>query len=222
MGVHAGSREELRRLLCYIYRHPFRLEGITYDEDRGKVVYQARRAHGLKGTDTQEFDPVEFIGALACHIPPPNKHQVRYYGAAPKGDPYRDFRAEMGDGCIPPGTSTSGEDPGEGRASWARLIWRVYGVDPLICKKCGKRMRIISIILHDPIVPKILNHLKLPADLPVLAPARSSGRGPPAEFEVEATPCPEFVDEAPSTEDYLTDGPGGAAIRWEEPAFGGN
>ncbi|MFM7204542.1 MAG: transposase [Myxococcota bacterium] len=117
---------------------------MTYDEKRGKVIYQARRTHGLKGTDTQEFEPVEFIGALARHIPPPNKHQVRYYGAA-----HRDFRAEMRDGWVPPGTSTSGERLEEGRASWARLIWRVYGVDPLICPTCGKRMRIISIILHD-------------------------------------------------------------------------
>ena len=73
-----------------IRRHPFRLERITYDEQSGKVVYQARRAHGLKGTDTQVFEPLEFIGALARHIPPPNKHQVRYYGAA-----HRDFRAEI-------------------------------------------------------------------------------------------------------------------------------
>lgn len=212
VGVHAGDREELRRLLCYIYRHPFRLEGVTYDEERGKVIYQARRTHGLKGTDTQEFEPVEFIGALARHIPPPNKHQVRYNGAA-----HRDFRAEIGDGWIPPGASTSGESLEEGRASWARLIWRVYGVDPLICKKCGKRMRIISIILHDPVVPKILNHLGLPLDLPALAPARRTGRGPPEDGEASAL-CPDTpwcVDKAPSNEDYLTDGPG-----WEEPAFG--
>jgi len=93
-----------------------------------------------------------------------------------------------------------------------------YGVDPLICPKCGKRMRIISIIVHDPVVPKILNHLKLSVELPVLAPPRRTGRGPPDDVEAEATSCPEehwYVDEAPTTEDYLTDGPG-----WEEPAFG--
>lgn len=211
VGVRAGNREELRRLLCYIYRHPFRLEGVTYDEERGKVVYRAKRVHGLKGTDTQEFEPVEFIGALARHIPPPGKHQVRYYGAA-----HRDFRAEMGDGWTPPGTDTAGERLEEGRASWAKLIWRVYGVDPLICPKCGNRMRIISIIVHDPVVPKILNHLKLPVELPTLAPARRPGRDPPDEGEAGATSCPDewFADEAPSIEDYLTDGPG-----WEEPAF---
>jgi len=185
----------------------------AYDDERGKVVYQARRAHGIKGTDTQVFDPVAFIGALARHIPPPNKHQVRYYGAA-----HRDFRAEIGDGWVPPGVTTSAEGPEEGRASWAKLIWRVYGVDPLICPKCGKRMRIISIITHDPVVPKILNYLKLPVELPALAPARRTGRGPPDEGEASAESCPDdrwYVDEAPSNEDYLTDGPG-----FEEPAIG--
>lgn len=206
------------RLLCYIYRHPFRLEGITYDEERGKVVYQARRAHGLKGTDTQEFDPVEFIGVLARHIPPLNKHQVRYYGAA-----HRDFRAARGDGWTSPGVAEAGEAPEVGRASWAKLMWRIYGVEPLICPHCGKRMRIISIVVHDPVVPKILSHLKLPIELPVLAPSRRSGRGPPEEDEATATSCPEerwYVDEAPKSEDYFTDGAGGTAIRWEEPAFG--
>ena len=88
--------------------------------------------------------------------------------------------------------------------------------NPLICQKCGKRMRIISIITHDPVVPTILKHLTLPWDVPVLAPARRTGRGPPEEDEAGATPCPEehwCVDEAPSNEDYLTNGPG-----WEDRA----
>jgi hypothetical protein len=35
------------------------------------------------------------------------------------------------------------------RSAWARLIKKVYGVDPLICPKCGSIMRIIAFIL-DP------------------------------------------------------------------------
>jgi len=82
-------------------------------------------------------------------------------------------------------------------------------------------MRIMSIILHDShaspaAVPIILNHLGLPVDLPTLAPARHTGRGPHEE-ESEATFRPHdgrYVDDAPTADDYCSDGPG-----WEEPAL---
>jgi hypothetical protein len=44
---------------------------------------------------------------------------------------------------------------GEKASAWARLIKKVYGVDPLICPKCGKDMKIISIILDPDETTKI-------------------------------------------------------------------
>lgn len=80
VGVHEGNREELRRLLCYIYRHPFRLEGIAYDEECGKLVYQARRAHGLKGTDMQEFATIEVCLRRAAQLHGKRKSMLQQEG----------------------------------------------------------------------------------------------------------------------------------------------
>ena len=47
------------------------------------------------------------------------------------------------------------------RRSWARLIKKIYQVDPLVCQKCQASMRIISFIGQECIIEKILRHLGL-------------------------------------------------------------
>ncbi len=48
-----------------------------------------------------------------------------------------------------------------GRASstWARLIAKLYGADPLICPRCGNSMRVLAIITDPSQVDRILRHL---------------------------------------------------------------
>ena len=45
------------------------------------------------------------------------------------------------------------------RSAWARLIKKVYEVDPLICPRCGYDLRVMSIITDKTEVRKILRHL---------------------------------------------------------------
>ncbi len=47
------------------------------------------------------------------------------------------------------------------RKNWARLIQKVYQVDPLKCPKCSGKMHIISFIEDEATIKKILVHLKL-------------------------------------------------------------
>ncbi|MEA4820929.1 MAG: hypothetical protein VB122_01650 [Erysipelotrichales bacterium] len=47
------------------------------------------------------------------------------------------------------------------RKNWARLIQKIYNIDPLLCPKCGSEMRIISFIEDDATIKKILMHLDL-------------------------------------------------------------
>jgi hypothetical protein len=46
------------------------------------------------------------------------------------------------------------------RRSWARLIWKVFEVDPLTCRHCGGRMKVIALIADPDIVWAILRHLR--------------------------------------------------------------
>ena len=44
---------------------------------------------------------------------------------------------------------------------WAKMIRKVYEVDPLICSRCGAQMRIIAFIEDEKVIDKIIKHLKL-------------------------------------------------------------
>ena len=43
-----------------------------------------------------------------------------------------------------PATETDAPDARARRHAWARLLARVYEVDPLVCRRCGARLRVIS------------------------------------------------------------------------------
>jgi hypothetical protein len=44
-------------------------------------------------------------------------------------------------------------------ASEARLIQKVYEVDPLVCPKCNSKMRIVSIIIDKEEIKKIIESI---------------------------------------------------------------
>ena len=47
----------------------------------------------------------------------------------------------------------------ETRSAWARLIAKVYEVDPLRCARCGSKMRVMAVITDPQQVRRILRHL---------------------------------------------------------------
>ncbi len=45
------------------------------------------------------------------------------------------------------------------KRAWARLLAKVYEIDPLVCPKCGSEMKVIAVI-QDPVeIRDILTHL---------------------------------------------------------------
>jgi hypothetical protein len=71
------------------------------------------------------------------------------------------------------------------RRAWARLIRKVYLVDPLTCPNCGARLRILSFIDNPCIIEKILRHLKL---------WDSPERSPPLRRSTTLEPDADFLD----------------------------
>jgi hypothetical protein len=41
------------------------------------------------------------------------------------------------------------------------MIRKVYEVDPMVCARCGGRMKIIAFLTDYAVVDRIINHLKL-------------------------------------------------------------
>ena len=95
------------------------------------------------------------MAALVSHIPDRRGQTVRYLGYYSNATRGRLKKEES----QPEFHIIEDESPGGLNRSWARLIQKIYEVDPLICPKCGGDMRIIAFIEDYKIVKKILDYL---------------------------------------------------------------
>ncbi len=117
------------------------------------------------GSGKKDFDALEWIAAMCSHVPNKGEQMVRYYGYYSNVSRGKRKKRDQ-DGLIPnvPEPLEEPDLSGEGfskeyRRNWARLIQKIYEVDPLTCPKCASQMRVISVIEQDEIIKKILKHL---------------------------------------------------------------
>ena len=97
---------------------------------------------------------------------------MRYYGAYANRcrrlyrPPEEDASAEVGADAQQSATvpSAQDEEPAAGtsthaaRRAWARLLRRIYEVDPLTCPKCQVEMQIVGVVTDPVVVDRILRH----------------------------------------------------------------
>ena len=118
---------------------------------------------------------------------------VRYYGFysnVARGKRKKNDHDELIPSILEPdGTSK------EYRKNWARLIQKIYEVDPLTCSKCHGRMRIISFIEDEEVIKKILKHLGL-WDIKA-RPLLKRANAPPCECHIDYS-----ASQVPSCEVY--------------------
>ncbi len=62
-----------------------------------------------------------------------------------------------------------------GRIDWARLMWRVWAVDVLLCPGCSGRMKMIAARTDRAAIVRILEHLDVLTEMPRM---RRSRDGP--------------------------------------------
>ncbi len=148
--VEPDDTAGVERLCRYLVHPPIALGRLTYDGVR--AGYRGRRVHPVSGAQSVTLDPLEMLARLCQHIPPPGFHLTRLYGIY--ANRTRGARARLGaaagerpsPGDSEPDTPTPSQR--ERRREWARLIARVFEVDPLRCR-CGGTMRVVAFIL-DP------------------------------------------------------------------------
>jgi hypothetical protein len=107
-----------------IIRASFSQERLSYIREDSKVIYNSKDKANAK-----EFDVLDFIASICSHIPNRNEQMVRYmgfYSNVCRGRRKKDITCES-DFVIE-------EDNNKGcNKTWARLIKKIYEVDPLIC-----------------------------------------------------------------------------------------
>ena len=188
--------KSMENLARYIIRASFSQERMTYQREAGQVEYRAK-----DNSQTKVFDAVEWLAAMCSHVPNKGEQMVRY-GVYP---PWRSYYSNVARGkrkkvaaddhipCILEPELTSRAF----RKNWARLIQKIYEVDPLICPKCNGPMHVIAFIHDEEVIRKILKHLAL-WDVKRKLPPRA--HAPPIEgFPIYEEPP------APSVDDYIRD-----------------
>ncbi len=144
--VRVKARDDAgrRRLARYMIRNPFALAKMTYDPKTAMVIYRSQMHATLK-RNYQLMPALKWLRLLLNHIPDKYEHLVRYYGyysnrsrgARRQAEPQSEEHAQITIDDRPPNRRC--------KANWARLIQKVYEVDPLECPHCGATMRIIAL-----------------------------------------------------------------------------
>jgi len=203
--VQPDEREDLERLAQYIIRNPFAVEKMQVAEPSranpdGSIIYRSGLNPKIQ-RNFEVFTPCDFIAAITQHIPDKSFQLVRYYGwYSNKMRGQRDKHAA--EEAKAAGQAVQIIDVSEHKPrripspKWRELIKKVWEADPLLCPKCQKEMRIVSLINERDVIERILRHLGLWEQGVRVSPSRA----PPEIAEWVIEPC--FDDPFP---DYDTE-----------------
>ena len=173
--VAPGDTEGRKKLAQYMLRAPLSLEKMSYDAKTGMVLYRSHMHKGLK-RNFQLMPGAQWLELLCRHIPDRFEHLVRYVGWYSTR-----VRGERARKAVPTATVQADEAgqviAARARSAWARLIHKVYEVDPLRCPKCGAQMHIVALIDDAAVIRRILEHLGRWAPRE----ARQNQRAPPKQ-----------------------------------------
>ncbi len=107
----------------------------------------------------QLFLPDEAVRRLVLFVTNRGEQMVRYYGFYSNVS-WGKRKKENSDDIIPNIIEGGKLSPAR-RKPWARLISKIYEVDPLCCSKCRGAMKLIAFIEQSEVIKKILQHVGL-------------------------------------------------------------
>ncbi len=148
--ISAGDTKRLEQVASYLIRPPVSLERLSYNDQNAVVTYRGKR-------DIYDFHPITFLALVSLHIANHGEQMVRYYGwYSNKKRGMREKEGMVNKLVVLQEDLTDYQK--SCRKGWARLIRKIYEVDPLVCPKCGAKMKIVSAIEDDMTIQKILSH----------------------------------------------------------------
>jgi hypothetical protein len=224
--VQPDEREDLERLAQYtrlqryarlreqaqhcgqVIRNPFFVEKMQVNHPSSSIIYQSGMSEKIH-RNFEGFTSCDFIAAITQHIPDKSFQLVRYYGwYSNKMRGQRDKQAL--ETAKTAGNAVEIIDVSEHKprripsAKRRDLITKVWEADPLLCPKCHKEMRIVSLIDERAVIDlpamlrialqagRILRHLGL---WPACRDARGAGREEGVRVHTGSDPPPATVVE---------------------------
>ncbi len=157
--IQAWDHESLERLIRYCARPAFASENLRWNGPW--LIYRLPKPCHT-GKRFISLDPIEFIDKIAALTPPARRHRHHYHGAFASNSPLRPCvtkaAIENPPKQVPAQLQESAQKTSKVSFTWAKLIARIYEVDPLLCP-CGKKMKIIKIVTDPREIWSILNKI---------------------------------------------------------------
>jgi hypothetical protein len=173
------------------------VERVGYNRAEDTVTVYRKR-FGSSPQEARSYPVGDFLAPLASPIPAPYESLLYYYGvysSSHRGKRRRENKEEQETELVLVNTG-KGTAGGKPTSTWARLIRRVFEVDPLRCRKCGAEMRIIAFVTDFHQVQRILEHT---AERAIRPPPLTANTSPPGLSRTEA------VDYIPDVDAYVQD-----------------
>jgi hypothetical protein len=171
--IDQGNLSALENLAQYIAKGPVSLQKLDYDAGTNQARYRSRNLHPRHG-HARTFDPQEFLAELTAHIAQPYEKLTNYHGVYSNAS--RGKRRKVLEASQDRSISSKSEVPTPvppSKKNWARLIKKIYEVDPLVCQ-CGGKLKPIALIDEPDVIYRILKHCDL-------LEAEQDARAPPEE-----------------------------------------
>ena len=146
--VRAKTKPEAERVGKYMLRPVLALERLTFLESEGQVGYRPG-----DDAELERMDYLEFIARVTSHIPDKGQVMVRYYGLYANAHRGKVRKASLASLPLRIVEEELRRLPSKG---WAEMIRKVYEVDPMICPKCGGRMKVVAFLTEHAVVDRII------------------------------------------------------------------
>lgn len=201
--IDGRNIKAIETVALYLSRSPISVDRVSFDSENNAVVVTQKPKGNKYLNETAVWSVLEFLALVMCHIPGSYESLVYYYGiysSSHRGKEKREQTDNQEVEVEEKGGIQALTQGGKVNSTWARLIQKIFEVDPLKCTKCGGEMRIIAFIRSEPEITKILRHIQ-----------QETIRPPPLQATrtvvVEKIGCqnPYEYYYVPTADDYLSD-----------------
>ncbi len=199
------------RLIRYCARPAFSGEKLTVLSGKGESAAGLKLQYDVNKNSEKTDLPMiltatELFDSLAKLIPPPRRHRHHYHGVLSANSKYRSEVTRFANKPFTPeeskskaetvldeikeftATTVTIQSSSKSSQTWAKLIIKVYEINPLLCEQCGNELKLIAFITDGVSIRKILSHLGEAIEPPIIRQAR----GPPDECQ--DSPAEEGID----------------------------
>ena len=162
--IHPSDQEARLFISEYVNKAQIKNSKIEVSQDDSLFHDDVVRCHKDENT-YRDYTPLDYLAHLSTHIPNRWEQTVRYighYSARTRGKRRKELEEKQPQDTPLPFVipeEKEAEYKKSKRKSWARLIRKVFEVDPLVCPKCGQSMKVVAVIIDPKEANRISSHL---------------------------------------------------------------